>query len=272
MSIIFAGIVPHPPILIPSIGKENLNILDSTLRAYKHMEHELFARQPEVIVIISPHGTIIPSAFAVNLCSTEVCGDGNWQYVGNFEDFGDFSTELKYKNDFKLADSIQKQADNKVPVRIIDDPKLDHGLLVPLYYLAAHLPNIAIVPVSYCFLDYQAHLTFGNTLREILTDYDKRVAVIASGDLSHRLTKDAPAGYHASGEVFDTKVRELLVKNNAEEMAQIDEGLINEAGECGLRSILILMGLVSKLNCSFKQLSYEGPFGVGYLVGYYEFA
>ena len=40
--------------------------------------------------------------------------------------------------------------------------------------------------------------------------------------------------------------------------------MIEEAGECGLRSLYILLGSMEGNNMSGELLSYEGPFGVGY--------
>ena len=47
------------------------------------------------------------------------------------------------------------------------------------------------------------------------------------------------------------------------------EELVEEAGECGFRSIIILLGALSNLQqttYNLQLLSYEGPFGVGYLI------
>ena len=88
---------------------------------------------------------------------------------------------------------------------------------------------------------------------------------MASGDLSHRLTKDAPAGYSAKGKEFDQKLISLLKAHNIQDILNLDSSLVEEAGECGFRSILIILGILNQLDCKFDALSYEGPFGVGYL-------
>jgi AmmeMemoRadiSam system protein B len=144
---------------------------------------------------------------------------------------------------------------------------LDHGVSVPLHFLNGEKMDFAIVPVNYCFLSYQKHYDFGVELKEAIFNSDKRIAVIASGDLSHRLSFGAPAGFSARAKDFDKKLVQLLKQRKAEGVLNIDRELIEEAGECGLRSILVLLGVFEDLNYSFQVLSYEAPFGVGYLVG-----
>ena len=100
----------------------------------------------------------------------------------------------------------------------------------------------------------------------MLSEKNKKIAVIASGDLSHCVTKDAPAGYSPRGKEFDEKLVELITNKNITGILKIDQGLIEEAGECGLRSIMILLGLLERINYTPEILSYEAPFGVGYLV------
>ena len=93
---------------------------------------------------------------------------------------------------------------------------------------------------------------------------------LASGDLSHRLTRDAPAGYDPKGALFDAEVTTRLGEGRLAELDGIDPGLVRAAGECGLRSLFALDGFLGDEAASKpKLLSYEGPFGVGYAVASY---
>jgi len=80
------------------------------------------------------------------------------------------------------------------------------------------------------------------------------------------VTPEAPAGYSPRGRVFDKKLTELIQQKNIKGILNLDQELIEEAGECGLRSIVILLGALSGLRWEVKSLSYEAPFGVGYMV------
>lgn len=259
MPIVFAAFVPHPPVLIPEIGKDNLKELVKTEEAMKKLEQELYAAKPESILIISPHGQILPDAFNINL---------NADYKANFKDFGDFGLELKFKSDYMSIQEIRAADETQKDVSIVlsSQPEIDHGFSIPLYYLTQHLKNIPIIPLTYSALNYQQHFAFGQFLHRQLSKISKRFAIIASGDLSHKLTKDAPGGYSEKGREFDDKLVSLIKKNNISGILKIDSNLVQEAGECGLRSLIILLGIIESLNIKPEVLSYEGPFGVGYLV------
>ncbi|HUT21894.1 MAG TPA: AmmeMemoRadiSam system protein B [Candidatus Bipolaricaulota bacterium] len=262
MPLVFASIVPHPPIIIPSIGKDNINKVEKTIVSLKELNKDLIAANPEIIIVISPHGEFFADAFNINT---------NAEYSADFEQFGDFQTKFKYKPDLEFINRFKEQVETDLPIFLSQHQNLDHGSSVPLYYLAAGLEKVKIVPINYCLLSYQRHIEFGKALKEAIFNSDKRIAIVASGDLSHRLSKDAPAGFSKRGKEFDKKLIQLLKAQKPENIVNMDKDLIEEAGECGLRSILILLGVVKNMNYEFEVLSYEAPFGVGYLVGQFVF-
>lgn len=254
----FAAITPHPPILIPTIGRENTKIIKKTAEAMEELEKKLFESKPDIIIVISPHGVLLPDAFCINL---------NPEYVSNLEEFGDFSTKIKFKTNTALAFRIKELMEDKnIPLTLTSNVFLDHGVVIPLYFLTKRLSKVSILPISYSLLDFKTNFNFGDILKEIILNEDKKIAVIASGDLSHCLTKDAPAGYSPRGKEFDDKLIELITNKNTAGILKLDTDLVEKAGECGLRSILILLGLLERINYTPEILSYEGPFGVGYLV------
>ena len=150
-------------------------------------------------------------------------------------------------------------------MRLISEESLDHGSSVPLCLLTENLPDIKIIPLYYSGLDNDSHFKFGQLLRHELLINNEQIAVIASGDLSHRLSKEAPGGYSPRGKKFDKKITKYLLENKIQDIINLDENLIIEAGECGLKSILILAGVLDNIKHEPQLLSYEAPFGVGYL-------
>lgn len=256
MAIVFSAITPHPPILIPSIGKENLEALKKTSQAFKTLEENLYTSKAETLLIISPHGIIQSEAFTMNL---------NPKFTIDFEQFGDLTTKQTLNGDIGLAYKIREHLETRAPLQLISEEKLDHGCGVPIHLLTQHLKDIKILPLYYSGLDYEAHLEFGKLLQRELQVNKNRVAVIASGDLSHRLTKDAPAGYSPKGAKFDKKLLDLIRSKKTNEILNLDFKLIGDAGECGLKSIIILLGILHGIQYEPQILSYEGPFGVGYL-------
>ena len=260
MSLVFSAFVPHSPILIPSIGKEHRIKLENTLKAYDKLAEELKLAQPETIIIISPHGLIQPFAFTLNLCP---------DYKINFADFGDLATEKKWQGDLITAQTIKENLAGQAPISMISQPELDYGTSVPLFLLTKDLNQIKIIPFFYAELNRKNHFAFGKKLRKEILAANKRIAVIASGDLSHCLSKDAPAGYRPDGKKFDKKFLSLLKEAKFIKIMDIDPELIKNAGECGVKSALVLGGILDGSNAAPKLLSYEYPFGVGCAVIYF---
>lgn len=256
MSIVFAAIAPHPPLLIPAIGKENLPRLKATAEAYQKLRENLYVTRPDTILVISPHGLVQGKTFSMNLSP---------EFTANFEHFGDFATRFTVPGDVGLAYRIRENLETKAPLQLISQTALDYGSAIPLHLLLGPDSRIKVVPLYYSGLDYEAHFHFGQLLKRELIYSQNRIAIIASGDLSHRLTADAPAGYSPKAAKFDQKVIEYIAKNQPEELLNMNHLLIREANECGLKSILILMGVLDGIKHEPERLAYEAPFGVGYL-------
>ena len=272
MSIKFASICPHPPIIIPTIGSSSdLGRASKTIKAMEKSA-EIFAKaQPETVIIVSPHGPINYHEMTITMSPT---------LFGNFQMFADSETKLNFENDLEIISLLQEKCkEQKIPVRIIDFPQLDHGCLVPLYYLTKnYTPQkgkiLKVVPIAYSYLNLKTHFEFGKKIFEVCNiegkTKDKKIAIIASGDLSHRLSLTAPDGFSLKGVEFDEKLIKLLKSNDFEGILNMESDLIKEAGECGYLSIIILLGILSEIKkAKFKFLSYQAPFGVGYLVGHF---
>lgn len=257
MSLVFAAITPHPPILIPSIGKENLSQLQATAEALRKLEEIIYVSKVETILIISPHGLVQSESFSMNLAP---------EFNADFSEFGDFATKFTMRGDVGLAHRIREHLETAATLQLISQPKLDYGSAIPLFFLAQKLPQIKIIPLYYSGADLRSHFEFGQLLNRELIYARNRVAVIASGDLSHRLTQNAPAGYSPKAAKFDLKLIEFLQKGQTEEILRLKNKMVLEACECGLKSFAILLGILDGIKHEPQKLSYEAPFGVGYLV------
>ncbi|HCC23243.1 TPA: AmmeMemoRadiSam system protein B [Candidatus Falkowbacteria bacterium] len=256
--IVFAAVVPHPPLIIPSLGKDNTKKLTKTQEAFEILKKEFEAAKPDTVVIFSPHGDIYPDAFTINTLP---------EYELNFEDFGDFETRMNFVGDLGLINRFREQVETTLPVVLKSESVLDYGVGIPLYSLAQAYKNFKIMPINSSLLDLEQHLNFGEELKEAIFSSEKKVAIIASADLSHRLSKNAPAGFSPKAKDFDKKIIQYLKQKKVDQMIQFDSQLLKEAEECGLRPIMMLMGVIRNMNYDFQVLSYESPFGVGYLVG-----
>jgi len=260
--LVFAALAPHTPLLLPAIGKENLEKLTDTKAAIDHLAEEIYASHPDTIIVISGHGTRYPDAFAVNLHDP---------YTADLSGFGDLTEYPKYRPNLMLVDYMQRQMrEAGLPFSLYPDEKLDYGTSVPLLALGDRIKDVRVVPISYSDLDSKDHFKFGQALKDIILNSTDRIAVIASGDMSHALSSDSPAGFHADGEIFDAKIQELVSANNAAGLIKLDPEMVKNASECGYRPLLILYGILDKINFRPTIHAYEAPFGVGYLTASFE--
>lgn len=255
----FAAVTPHPTVIIPSIGKSNLNLARKTANAMKQIGEKFRAVKADTIIVISPHGPVQYDKFMVNF-SPILRGD-----------MGPFGNQRKFvfENNRELVDEIVKSSrESGLPVGLVRELGLDRGTLVPLHYLVNEKDetyNPKLVHMSHSMLPLEYHFHFGRILGKILQESPKIMSVVASGDLSHRISPGSPAGFSPQGRIFDKKLVDLLRRRDTEGILKIKSELIEEAGECGLRSIVILLGAISNLRWDIKSMGYEAPFGVGYL-------
>ncbi len=264
MPLVFAAITPHSPVLIPQIGKNDHHKAQKTLEALSTLEENLYISKPHVIIVFTAHAQAFPDTFVVN---------AHTNFTSSFEEFGDHSLQNTYLGSPDFAAKLSHGASREhIPLRLVSEKQLDHGCSVPLYYLTSHLPQIKVVPIGPSDLPPTTHLSFGNLIKEICMDSDKRVALIASANLSHGITTDSPAGFRVNGQKFDKSIIELLESHNTTGIATLDPALVKDAAETGYTSILLLLGALKNIDYEFKHLAYEAPFGVGYLTAEFIFS
>ena len=257
MPLLNAAIVSHSPILIPEIGKLNQRILKKSVNAYQEIANELQGNDIETIIIISPHGQIQANHFTIN-AAPELAID--------LSSFGFLGATRKFTSDFTFIDDLKNIVGTKI--QLMSSPKLDYGSSIPLHLLASTMADVKIVALSYAGnLSLEDHMMLGEQIKEVIDKSPKRTAIIASGDLSHRLKKTSPGGYSPKGAKFDSKLIEILnnpidTKTN---ILNIDSKLIKDAGECGLKSITTLLGAICKQNYEPRILAYQTDLGIGYL-------
>ncbi|MDI3281205.1 MAG: AmmeMemoRadiSam system protein A, partial [Bacillota bacterium] len=184
--------------------------------------------------------------------------------------------ELERPNDRELAAAIREHMEAAgVEVAPLDreaagylgvELALDHGALVPLYYLDRGGVDLPLVSLTMALLPPVQLYRAGLAIREAAAAVGRRVAVVASGDLSHRLIPGAPAGYHPEGARFDREIVEYLRRGDAASILGMDEAYLERAWECGYRPLVMMLGSLDGYAVEPSVLSYEGPFGVGYAV------
>ncbi|BBB91412.1 MAG TPA: AmmeMemoRadiSam system protein A [Methylomusa anaerophila] len=264
-NLVGCALMPHPPIMIPEVGKHELTKIKKTVEAATKVSETLKEANPQTIVIITPHGPVFNDAVTVSV---------HPRLRGSFTNFGVPDVVLGFETDSLLMKHIIRSC-QRLGVNLLeltDDAaknyrislQLDHGALVPLYYLTRAGFKGQIVHLTMGMLPYEEMYTFGKAVQTAINSTDKRVAVIASGDLSHRLIPGAPAGFSPKGAEFDRLVIEALKNVDVKALLNLDQDLVEEAGQCGLRPIFFLLGVMGGLDVAVDTVSYEGPFGVGY--------
>lgn len=244
--------MPHPPILVPEVGGERLELLSQTVAGLQTVAGQIEHHRVETLLIVSPHGPGTASAFALA---------GGARARADFSRFGAPGARLEWACDTEVRDLIMDAAQD-----VLLDPawaeSLDWGCSVPLY----HLPRLPLVPVSTSGAGPHAHYELGKTVGLALANHPRRVAVVASADLSHGLSPGAPSGFRPEGEVFDRHYAEAVKQWDVAWILGRTRDERRAAAEDAVPQTAFLMGALTHLSPAPRVLSYQAPFGVGYLV------
>lgn len=254
--LVFAAIMPHPPESIPGIGtKENLEAIQKTLQSFEKLRFGLEKSDPDTLIVISPHGHLDHYSFVINSAS---------ELSGSFEKFG-LDQSYGYQCNVEFCDNLAFAGSmNEIPV-MLREGFLDHGALIPLHHLIQNI-NPKIVHLSFSLMDYNTHYRYGELIQGLINKgLGGRVAVVASADLSHKLTPSSPAGFSPGAQKFDRDILHFLGANDEASILGLQMDALTEAAECGMRSIVILLGILHGNKYNFNLLSYEHPFGIGYM-------
>ena len=244
--------------MVPEVGRESISGVVDSIDAMAELTRRLIDSGAESVVLISPHAPLEVDSF--------VAYEGPEVYA-DFSRFQAPETGFTVPVDEELLAAIKKvAASENYEVSTLPGHDLDHGTAVPLYFLLENGWQGKVVTLGYSFLSNEDHVRFGSCIKRAVDQVGRRVAFIASGDLSHRLKPQAPAGFNPDAHVFDQQVVEALRANAPQKIVNIDFNLRKLAGECGYRSMLVAIGVSADLPLSCEVLNYEAPFGVGYLV------
>jgi MEMO1 family protein len=259
--IIGAAFLPHPPILIPEIGRGNEREALETQTGFHQVVQQIEAVQPNVAVVLTPHGRAGEKLLVVNR---------EPKLEGSFAAFGHPEIRFEAENALSLAEELlQFSEQHHLPVSGSWLP-LDHGALVPLYFMNQRIKKVPVLHLSIGWESLQRAFETGVILADFFADVNERILLLSSGDLSHRLKEDGPYGFHPKGPVFDHRVREAFAMNRLRDLKDIPDQLSEAAGQCGLVPFVIAAGILDHLSTETKLFSYEGPYGVGYLCAFTE--
>jgi MEMO1 family protein len=256
--LVFVGVAPHPPIMVPEVGGEHVFEVRASVDAMRDLTERIKACGAETVVLVSPHAPLERSTFVAY---------GGPRLRGDFANFRAPQAIVEAPVDEELLGAIQEAAAaERYRVVVLEPQDVDHGTAVPLYFLLRNGWAGRLVALGYSFLSDEDHVLFGECVRRAVKLTGRPAAFVASGDLSHRLKPGAPAGFDPEARHFDEQVVAAFRSNAPGQIPRIDRGLRRRAGECGYRSMLVALGAASASAPDCEVISYEAPFGVGYLV------
>jgi AmmeMemoRadiSam system protein A len=248
--------MPHAPILVPEVGGERGGAAQASCQAMREAAACVVSFGPETVVLISPHSPRQPRTFGI------WAGE---RLQGSLAQFKASGAQVSLPNDTQLAHAIVTEAGNRdLATWMIHDRTLDHGALVPLWFLAAAGWAGPTIVLSLNYPEDGGLDELGEAIAAAARASHRRTAIVASGDMSHRLTPGAPCGFHPQAHQFDETFIALIRDGDYQEIRNIDPGLRELAAEDAVDSTLVAAAAVDWKSTGHKVLNYEGPFGVGY--------
>ena len=258
MPIVAAYMVPHPPMIVPQVGRGSEKQVTKTIRAYEAVAAEIAGIRPETIIVTSPHAVLYADYFHISP-GKEATGD-----------FGSFrAPEVRFaeKYDTELVKAICALAKEKdFPAGTLGerDRHLDHGTMVPLYFIEQQYTGFQLVRTGLSGLSHAEHYEFGRIIRQAVEQTGRKTVLIASGDLSHKLQEYGPYGFAEEGPEYDRRIMDAAGRAAFGEMLTFEESFCDKAAECGHRSFLIMAGALDGMDVEAKVYSHEDVTGVGY--------
>jgi aromatic ring-opening dioxygenase LigB subunit len=258
MAITAAALVPHPPLLVPEVGRGASPELDQ-LRSACRRALAVTLDQADALLVVGP----APS-----------WGEAEPGATGSFAPYG-VAVEARLP-------ATASQAGSAPGGEWLDRRRLPPGRLgeLPLSLTVAawllgveaqahQLPPVAAfgVPAS---MDAEPAAATGRTVARAVRP-GRHVGLLVMGDLSARRTAKAPATFHPAAEEFDRGIGDAIREAEITRLLDADAGLAAELRVGGMAALWLLAGALEGAGPLHGEVLYEAaPFGVGYLVGVLE--
>ena len=263
MKILGAFMVPHPPLIVEEIGKDKIKQIEKTKNSYIEIAKEIGKLKPDTIIISSPHAPLYNDYFYL---------PNKEKAVGSFSNYGVSNVKFNQEYDVTLIEEIEKISKNRnFPCgRINSYESLDHGTMVPLYFINKYLSDYKLVVIGLSGISLEANYEMGKIIFEAVKNLDRDVVYVASGDLSHKLQDYGPYGFVEEGPIYDKRIMDIMSNAKFEELFDFDIDFLNVVAECGHRSFIMMSGFLNNIKVIPKYYSHQDITGVGYgICSYY---
>lgn len=261
MGILAAVMVPHPPLIVPEVGRGEEEKIKDTIRSFTKAAELIAGLKPETVLILSPHSAFYSDYFHISPGRSA---------SGDLSKFGAHRVTFDVRYDSEFVLELEKMA----RIESIEagtmgerEKNLDHATTVPLYFLKKAFGGFIpcrIVRIGLSGMPLEEHYRFGALIKKTAELLGRNICVIASGDLSHVLKREGPYGYRSEGREYDKRIMDVMSRAAFSELFDFNDSFCERAAECGHRSFTIMAGCFDGLSVKAEMLSYEGPFGVGY--------
>ena len=203
MSIIAAYMVPHPPMIVPEVGRGSERQVAATRAAYERVAEDIAALRPETVIISSPHATMYADYFHLS---------PGREAEGSFAGFRASQVRFREEYDTELVKAAERIAEAEgfpAGTQGQREPALDHGTMVPLYFIRQALGDFRLVRIGLSGLPLEDHYRLGQIVRRAAEETGRRAVWVASGDLSHKLQEYGPYGFAPEGPQYDRRVMDV---------------------------------------------------------------
>jgi aromatic ring-opening dioxygenase LigB subunit len=256
VTLVFAAIAPHGGLVFEQPDAP-------TRRGMEELKRRFDAAQPETVIVVTPHGTLVDGHFGV-VRSAKLSEHGN--------QFLDADHLYDGPGEPELADAcVRALQEDGLPalgvtfgstVAGASEMPIDWGAGIPLWFMRA--PAVVVTPCRARSND--EHVRAGAALARATAG--RRVALVASADHGHGHTADGPYGFAPESEVYDAQIVEIR-ENRLAELATWDAGFAVAAKADSFWQLLMLYGAVGD-GFAGELLSYEAPTYFGMLCAAYE--
>ncbi len=201
MPILAGFMVPHPPLIVPAIGKGGEEQILDTTKAYERVAEEIAALQPDTLIITSPHSVMYADYFHISPGS---------KAEGSFRQFRAPGVRFSEQYDTELVNRICELADaENLPAGTLGerDKDLDHGTMVPLWFIRNKYTKGKLVRIGLSGLPLTEHYRLGQLIPEAAAPVVRqRVGLVDKQHAAYGRLEFLLHGFRCPAHVFRHKI------------------------------------------------------------------
>jgi aromatic ring-opening dioxygenase LigB subunit len=256
--IIFAGLIPNSPLLLPAFAGGHENDVKKTTVAIQELAAELTVLKPDVVVLVGEISGEYDHHFFVEFADP---------YKATFKELGDLEAEDHYSPSFAFTDKLQRLARERATgLSLETSDHLPFTIGVPLRLLFGHA-TFPIVPLSPAEGEsLKNHYTLGQLVRDTAHETGLRVAIVAVGHGSHTMSDLSPSGFNAAGPELTDTLLDIIATKNAAGLQQLGDETRTQAQETCVRELAVVFGALEGTSQPLVVHSHEAPLGVSFIV------